>query len=122
MSLNLARFRLKPKYKHIGFASEIQTDLAKLEDRVQQAQARHRLYNYITRFAWIGLIGSFVIGVFGSVLLEQPLSPLFWLFLFSLGVLLVLGMLKLFERPWLIPQERYVLPVGLIKKLSVIWS
>ncbi|ABW27478.1 hypothetical protein [Acaryochloris marina] len=117
MSLNLARFRLKLKYKHIGFASEIQTDLAKLEDRVQQAQARHHLYNYIARFAWIGLIGSFVFGVFGSVLLEQPLSPLFWLFLFSLGVLLVLGILKLFERPWLIPKERYMLPLGLIKKV-----
>lgn len=123
MSLNLARFRLKPQYKHIGFSSEIQADLAKLAHRVQQAQARNHLYNNIASFAWFGLIGSFVFGVFGLMLLSlilpvhQLISPLFWLFLFSLGVLLVLGILKLFERPWLIPKERYMLPLGLIKKV-----
>lgn len=117
MSLNLAQFRLKPKYKHIGFASEIQADLAKLQDRIQQAQARNRLYNSIVNYAWLGLFGSLFIGVFGSLLLNQLLSPLFWLFTFSLGVLLVLGVLKLFERRWLIPEERYMLPLGLIKKV-----
>lgn len=123
MSLNLARFRLKPKYKHIGSASEIRADLRTLSHRVQQAQARNHLYSNIASLAWFGLIGSFVFGVFGLLLLSlilpvhQLISPIFWLFLFSLGVLLILGILKLFERPWLIPSERYVLPFRLIQKV-----
>lgn len=108
MSLNLAKFRLKPKYKHIGFASEIQADLAKLAARIQQAQARNRRYNSIARFAWIGLFCFFVGGLF--------LRPLFWFFAIAIGVLLVLWILKSAEQPWLIPEERYQLALGLIKK------
>lgn len=110
MSLNLLEFKRKPKYKHIGFASQIQADLEKLGITIQQAQSKTSRYNRIAGFLWVGFFLFFVGGLF--------FPPLFTLAVAFVVSGLVLEMLKSKERGFLIPEERYLLPQKLLAKVT----
>lgn len=110
MSLDLATYSRQAKYEHIGFASDIQTDLAELADRAQVAHARNRQYKRTTIFTWVILFISFMMGLL--------IPPIFLIVPIAIGELLVLWFLKSKEKRWSIPKERYVLASGLIQKVT----